>query len=254
LPQSEFEKLEKIVATLRGPEGCPWDREQTHASMKPYLLEEAYEVLDSIDGPDASGLAEELGDLLLQIVFHARLAEEKGDFTMADVIRSINEKLIRRHPHVFGEADIRTAEEQTRHWEKIKKLEGKSSVLDGVPRTAPALLRAYRVQQKAATVGFDWKSAGPVLDKVREELAELEAEIGTDRSDRISEEFGDFLFSMVNLSRFLRLHPEECLSSAVDKFTGRFRRMEVLFRERGLSMEGRTLEEMDAVWNEVKRS
>ena len=146
------------------------------------------------------------------------------------------------------------AEEQTRHWEKIKKQEGKFSVLDGVPRTAPALLRAYRVQQKAATVGFDWKSPEPVIGKVREELDELEAEMGTGRPDRVHEEFGDFLFSMVNLSRFLRLHPEECLSAAVDKFTERFRRMEAVFREKGIPLEGRTLEEMDAVWNEVKQS
>lgn len=254
MAQNEFERLVEIVSALRGPGGCPWDREQTHASMKPYLLEEAYEVLDSIDQPDGEGLAEELGDLLLQIVFHARLAEERGRFTITDVIRGINEKLVRRHPHVFAEADIRTAEEQTRHWEKIKKQEGKFSVLDGVPRTAPALLRAYRVQQKAATVGFDWKSAEPVLGKVREELDELEAEMGSGRPDRVHEEFGDFLFSMVNLSRFLRLHPEECLSAAVEKFTDRFRRMEAVFREKGIPLEGRTLEEMDSVWNEVKQS
>jgi tetrapyrrole methylase family protein / MazG family protein len=254
LAQSEFQRLVEIISTLRGPGGCPWDREQTHDSMKPYLLEESYEVLDSIDRGDASELKEELGDLLLQIVFHARLAEEKAQFTIRDVIRGISEKLVRRHPNVFGQADIRTAEEQTRHWEKLKKAEGKSSVLDGVPRTAPALLRAYRVQQKAATVGFDWKSPEPVLDKVREELGELEQEIRADRRDLIAEEFGDFLFSMVNLARFLRLHPEECLSEAVDKFSGRFRRMEAVFRERGIPMESRSLEEMDAVWNEVKRS
>jgi tetrapyrrole methylase family protein / MazG family protein len=254
LPQAEFDRLVEIIATLRGPGGCPWDREQTHSSMKPYLLEETYEALDAVDREDASDMREELGDLLLQIVFHSRLGEEAGTFTISDVIRGISEKLVRRHPNVFGEADIRTAEEQTRNWEKLKKTEGKSSVLDGVPRTAPALLRAYRVQQKAATVGFDWKAPEPVLDKVREELDELEHEIRRDRKDLIAEEFGDFLFSLVNLSRFLRLHPEECLSKAVDKFTGRFKRMEAAFRDRGVALETLSLEEMDAVWNEVKRS
>ncbi len=165
MARDAFQKLVHIVEKLRGPQGCPWDKEQTHESMKPYLLEETYEVIESIQKQDPEKLKEELGDLLLQIIFHARLAEEKGEFTLKDVIDHISEKLIRRHPHVFGTAHIKTSEEQKKHWEKLKKEEGKTSVLEGVPKTAPALFRAFRVQQKASVVGFDWGSKEPVWEK-----------------------------------------------------------------------------------------
>jgi tetrapyrrole methylase family protein / MazG family protein len=252
LPIDQFQRLVEIIAALRGPEGCPWDREQSHESMKPYLLEEAYEVCESINLEDPDGLREELGDLLLQIVFHARLAEESGRFTMADVLTGINEKLVRRHPHVFAKAEIPTSEEQVRIWERIKKSEGKKSALDGVPKAAPALLRAYRIQQKAATVGFDWERREQVWDKVREEIGELDEVIGSGDRSKIQEEFGDLLFALVNLSRFIKVHPEDTLNHAVEKFIRRFRRVETVLMERGTPMETCTLAQMDQVWNEIK--
>ena len=241
------------MAMLRGPKGCPWDREQTHESLTPSLLEETYEVLDSIRRKHIGELKEELGDLLLQIVFHARIAEEQGDFSMTDVLNGINEKLIRRHPHVFGDEVIRTSEEQIVHWEKLKKKEGKQSALDGVPKTAPALLRACRIQQKAAAVGFDWETMEQVREKVKEEIGELDEAIGTGHPDKIREEFGDLLFSLVNLARFIKVHPEEALNEAIEKFVNRFQRVEKVFREKGKAMERSTLKEMDDVWNAIKR-
>jgi XTP/dITP diphosphohydrolase len=208
--------------------------------------------LDAIASEDGTHLKEELGDLLLQIVFHARIAEEQGRFTIKDVLAVLNEKLVRRHPHVFGEKEIRTAEEQTVHWERLKKQEGKTSVLDGVPKTAPALVRAYRIQQKASTVGFDWETGSQAWQKVKEEIRELDAEIATGETEKIREEFGDLLFALVNTARFIQVHPEDALASAVDKFIHRFRKLEDVFRDRGKAMEECTLEELDAVWNEVK--
>ncbi len=240
------------MARLRGREGCPWDREQTHETLKQYLLEEAYEVLESIDHKDSAALREELGDLLLQSVFHAQIAAESGAFNIYDVLETINEKLIRRHPHVFGDTVIHTAEEQKIHWEKIKKHEGKKSVIDGVPKQAPALLRAYRIQQKAATVGFDWEKKEQVWDKVREEIDELHEAINSEDQEAVAEEFGDLLFALVNLSRFLRVHPEEALRRAIEKFIVRFQRVETRYAENGKRMQDATLEEMDAVWNEIK--
>jgi len=252
LPLDEFRRLVDIIAALRGPEGCPWDKEQSHESMTPYLLEEAYEVCESIRLADSDGLREELGDLLLQIVFHARLAEERGAFSIADVMTGINEKLVRRHPNVFGDVEIRTSEEQTRNWEKIKQTEGKQSSLDGVPKAAPALLRAYRIQQKAAAVGFDWEHRGQVWEKVREEITELDEVIESGNRERIQEEFGDLLFALVNLSRFIKVHPEETLNHSVEKFIRRFQKVETVLKERGTPMENCTLAQMDQVWNEIK--
>ena len=186
-----FDTLIQLMDMLRGPEGCPWDREQTHKSLKPYLIEETYEVLEALDNEDPVHVREELGDLLLQSVFHAQLAKESDQFDIYDVLETINEKLIRRHPHVFGDVEIHSAEEQISHWEKIKFKEGKKSVIDGVPKAAPALLRAYRIQQKAAAVGFDWPDMTPVFEKVHEEFRELSDAIGQKDEDHIEEEFGD---------------------------------------------------------------
>ncbi|MBN1783261.1 nucleoside triphosphate pyrophosphohydrolase [bacterium] len=250
---STFETLVNIMAALRREDGCPWDREQTHETLKPYLLEEAYEVLESIDNRDPGALKEELGDLMLQSVFHAQIASESSHFTMQDVLETITEKLIRRHPHVFGDTVIHTAEEQKIHWEKLKKNEGKKSVVDGVPVHAPALLRAYRVQQKAATVGFDWDHIGQVWKKVEEEIQELHDEIEQKNPEAVNEEFGDLLFALVNVSRFIHVHPEDALRRATDKFIQRFQKVESRFREKGRDLRTATLEEMDKVWNEIKK-
>jgi len=241
------------MARLRGADGCPWDREQTHESLKPYLLEEAYEVLETIDEGQYEGLKEELGDLILQPVFHAQIASEAGRFDMNDVVETLNAKLIRRHPHVFGDVEIHTAEEQKIHWETLKhQKEGKRSVIDGVPRTAPALLRAWRVQQKASTVGFDWNRIEPVWDKIREETEELTREIDSNEPARMEEELGDLLFALVNLARFIRVNPEEALRKAVDKFSGRFRQIEETLIRQGRDIRQTPLEEMDAIWNQIK--
>lgn len=247
-----FEKLVEIMSRLRGPDGCPWDREQTHDSLKPYLLEEAYEVLEAVDRRDFEDLREELGDLLLQPVFHAQLAGEAGLFDIHDVLDTLNEKLIRRHPHVFGEAFIADSDEQVRHWEKIKKSEGKKSALDGVPVTAPSLLRAYRTQQKAAAVGFDWPDAAPVWDKIREELGELEEAVAGMKREAVEEELGDLLFAIVNLSRFLRANPEEALRKSVEKFIRRFKAVEAEIESGGGDIRKTPLADMDAVWNRIK--
>jgi len=248
-----FDQLLDIMSKLRSEDGCPWDKEQTHESLKPYMLEEAYEVLESIDMGDTEGLKEELGDFMLQSVFHAQIAAETGDFTMEDVLNTINAKLIRRHPHVFGDVEIETAEEQKIHWETLKqKKEGKKSVIEGVPVSAPALLRAYRVQQKAATVGFDWNEISPVWDKVHEELDELKLEIDRENRDSIEEEFGDFLFAIVNLGRFIKVNPEDALRRAIDKFSSRFRKVEQQIAESGKDIRQSTLEEMDVIWNRIK--
>ncbi len=252
MPFADFDRLASIIATLRGPGGCPWDRAQTHESMTPYLLEEAYEACESIRLGDSDGLREELGDLLLHIVFHAQLAGESGAFSLHDIIAGINEKLVRRHPNVFGDVEILTPEEQTRNWEKIKQAEGKQSALDGVPKAAPALLRAFRIQQKAAAVGFDWEHRGQVWEKVREEIEELDEVIESGDQPAIQEEFGDLLFALVNLSRFLKVHPEETLNHAVEKFIQRFQKVESVLKERGTPIENCTLAQMDRVWNEIK--
>lgn len=248
-----FVRLVEIMAQLRGEEGCPWDREQTHASLRQHLLEESYEVIETIDEGRYDDLAGELGDLLLQVVFHAQMATEAGRFDIGDVVQQINEKLIRRHPHIFGDAVINNAAEQTVAWEQSKlRKEGKRSAIGGVPRELPALIRAYRIQGKSAAVGFDWREAGPVWDKVREELAELEEAAASAESGRISDELGDLLFSIVNLSRFLHINPEDALRGTIDKFTRRFQEVEEDFRSRGRTLDGATLEEMDLVWEEVK--
>ena len=252
-----FTDLMAIMVQLRGENGCPWDRGQTHESIKPYLVEETYEVLEAIDEQDLAKLKEELGDLMLQIVFHAQMAEEAGAFSMRDVLAAIKEKLIRRHPHVFGAVKAETAQEVLFNWEQIKQTErrqvnDRSSVLDGVPRELPALLRAHRLQEKASRVGFDWTEAREVLRKVEEELTELRAAMDGRAADRVEAELGDLLFALVNLSRFLAVNPEEALRKTIARFIARFRYIEEELSRRGRSLRQATLQEMDALWAEAK--
>ncbi len=256
----EFTRLVEIMARLRAPGGCPWDRAQSREELKTYLVEETYEVLDAIDRKDSALLCEELGDLLLQVVFHAEIAAEERAFDIEDVARGINEKLVRRHPHVFGEVKADTPDQVLQNWEAIKKTEKAEkegaipSVLAGVPKVLPALLKAYRLQQKAARVGFDWEERRQVEEKVKEEWAELGEAVAADDQAHVREELGDFLFSLVNLARFLKVDPEEALQEANSKFIRRFLSLEEMARTRGRDLHGMTLAEMDALWNDVKET
>jgi len=216
-------------------------------------LEEAYEVIESIDNHDTESLKEELGDLLFQPVFHSQIAQDNGDFSMEDVINTIIDKLIRRHPHVFDNLEIKTSEDQKIHWEKLKKHEGKKSVLEGIPKTMPALNRAHRVQQRAATVGFDWNTTNQVWEKIQEEIGELKSAIKTNEKNNIFEEFGDLLFALVNLSRFLRLNPEDALRKATDKFSQRFHKVEQNYTDQGKDIHQASLQDMDKIWNKIKK-
>lgn len=249
-----FQKLLDIMARLRSKDGCPWDKEQTHDSLKPYLIEEAYEVLDAIEEGSPESLKEELGDLLFQIVFHCRLAQERGEFGMNDVIDKISEKMIARHPHVFGGAEYKTPGEVLRQWDERKKEEGKlrESVLEGIPAALPSLLRAHRLQSRAAKVGFDWQRIEDVLAKLDEEIAEFGAALDKKEQDAIEDELGDMLFVLVNLSRFVKVNPEDALRKTISKFIARFRYIEKKAAERGKSLSDMTLREMDALWDEAK--
>ncbi len=251
-----LEDLEELVRTLRGPGGCPWDRAQGIPDIKQYLLEECYEVLDAIDRSSPGELKAELGDLLFQIVFIARMAEEKGDFGLGDVLESIHEKMVRRHPHVFGSASAEDPEAVRKNWWKIKQAEGATprSHLEGVPRHLPALQRAYRLGQRASQVGLDWPDPGSVLAKVREEIEELERALGTGSAPEIREELGDCLFSLANLARLLRENPEEALQQSNEKFLARFRRLEDRARTRGKALEELEAEELDRLWEEIKKT
>ena len=247
------------MARLRAPGGCPWDREQTFDTIKPYLLEETYEVLDAIDGRDWTELAGELGDLLLQAVFFSQMAVEQDLFGIEDVLDAINEKLIRRHPHVFGEETAQTAGDVRRIWGEVKAEEKKlkgghdAGLLDSVPRALPALVEAQQLTSRAALVGFDWDNAGQVLEKLREELAEFEsARRGTSQAE-LEGELGDLLFVLVNLARFVKVDPEQALRKTNAKFRRRFGYIERKLAEQGKSPEAATLTEMDALWEESKR-
>ena len=246
-----FESLERIIARLRAPDGCPWDRKQTHASLKPYLIEEAYEVLQALDIEHSAKLREELGDLLLQILLHAQLGKEAGEFDMSDVIRGIATKLIRRHPHVFGDAAAGSAEEVAQEWEILKEeeREGGDSLLSGIPREMPALSYSHSIQRRAAGVGFDWREPDGVLEKLAEEVGELER-AGT-RQEKIRE-FGDVLFSLVNVARWQDLNLEEALRLANERFCRRFRHMEEACRAKGLSLRDLSFEEQNALWDKAK--
>ncbi len=248
---SSFEGLQETVARLRAPDGCPWDREQTHESLRSGLLEEAYEALEAIDAGDVAGLREELGDLLLQVLLQTQVATEEGDFRMVDVIAGIDAKLKYRHPHVWGEVSVRGADEVSARWEDLKREEKgeRSFLLDGVPRALPALLQAHVYGERAARVGFDWVDAAGVAEKVREELAELEA---ARTPEEVEAELGDLLFAVVNWARHLGVEPETALRQANVRFTDRFRAMEELAHQRGLDLARMSIDEMEALWQEVK--
>ncbi|HUI10663.1 MAG TPA: nucleoside triphosphate pyrophosphohydrolase [Bacteroidota bacterium] len=247
LPVAEFRAFVAIVRRLR--KECPWDRKQTHRSLRGSLLEETYETLDALERPGAGELEGELGDILLQVLLHATIAEESGEFTLRDVLRGISDKLVRRHPHVFGTARARSAGHVVANWEAIKMREGRRSVLDGVPRALPALQRALRVQQRASAVGFDWKTRAGALAKVAEEAREASrARLARERE----EEFGDLLFALVNAARFAGVDPEGALRGSVDRFSARFRYIERALAGKGLRPRDATLKAMDALWEEAK--
>jgi tetrapyrrole methylase family protein/MazG family protein len=252
-----FEQLLDIMRKLRAPGGCPWDAEQTHESLTRYLLEETYEVIEAIDERSPQHLQEELGDLLLQPVFHAAIAEESGSFTMNDVISTLCDKLIRRHPHVFGDLEIKTSDQQIENWEKIKKMEKgdeRPSALSGVPAHLPALMKAHKISEKASRVGFDWEHADQVFAKVMEELHEFEEAWAGGNPTRMEDELGDLLFAIANLGRFLTINPEEALRKTITRFEKRFKFVETELINRGIPMQNATLEEMDVLWEEAKRA
>lgn len=252
-----FSELIAIMARLRRQDGCPWDKEQTHASLKASLLEEAHELLDAIDGGDPEKLEEELGDLLHQIVFHCRIAEEQGNFSIGGVISRLKEKLIRRHPHVFSGRALADPDAVLRQWVEIKAEErragGVTSSLGELPRTMPALARAQRVGERASYVGFDWPGPEQVWDKIEEEWNELKTALSSGDKSRIGAEMGDLFFSLVNLSRSLDLEAEEVLAETVDRFCKRFGNVEAKIRERGKTLAEASLEEMDRLWEEAKK-
>lgn len=251
-----FNELLDIMARLRGENGCPWDREQTHDSLKRYLIEETYEVLEALDTGDMARISDELGDLLLQIVFHAQIARENGDFDMDDVVSGICRKLISRHTHIFGDAKADTPDEVIQNWEEIKKkekgLKSHTGVLKDVPKNLPALMRGFKVQQKAAQAGFDWTDIGDVVAKVDEEIRELKDVYKSKNVERITDEMGDVFFALVNLSRFLKVQPELALTGTIEKFIRRFEYVERESLKAGKKLEDMSLAEMDELWNEAK--
>ncbi len=256
----KFGELVRIMARLRAPGGCPWDRNQTFDTIKAYLLEETYEVLDAIDAQDWNGLAEELGDLLLQPVFFAEMATEKNLFTISDALDAINHKLVRRHPHVFGTGTADTAEDVKKRWDEIKAEERATKgtaknglLLDGIPRSLPALVEAEKISVKVASVGFDWPDAQGVLDKIQEEAKELVAAQESSRQEEVEHELGDLLFSVVNLARFLRIDPEQALRKANGRFRERFGYVEGRVKESGRELQGTPLAEMEEHWHAAKQ-
>ena len=258
---ARFQEFVRLIARLRAPGGCPWDREQTHRSLKPMTIEEAYEVLEAIDSGDDRELAGELGDLLLQVVFHSQIAAEAGRFTIDDVVDHVTDKMVRRHPHVFGDHEADTPQAVLRNWEALKAAErvnggkdvpGETSMLDSVSRALPAVMEAFQMTTKASRVGFDWPDAAAVLDKLQEEKTEVEQALAQGHFDAIEEEVGDLLFAAVNVARLLGTDPESALKAANRKFRRRFRHVEDRLRERGRTPADSTLHEMDALWNESK--
>ena len=263
----KFNELVKVMKRLRAPGGCPWDAEQTYATLAPYLLEETYEAFDAIQEADETGdtmnLREELGDVLLQVVFHSTIAAEKGDFTIDEVIEGVTNKLVFRHPHVFGDKTLETADDVLSNWDELKKAEraqtGKiekqrDSILDEISRHFPALLEGLKISKKAAKTGFDWENAEQIFEKLNEEIGELKEAINENESDKISEEIGDLLFVIVNLARKLKVEPETALKKTNRKFRKRFAFIESQLKSQNKTLEDSNLEEMDALWNEAKKS
>ncbi len=250
-----LQQLLRIMARLRAPDGCPWDREQNHRTLRHTVIEEAYEVAAAINSGDDENLREELGDLLLQVVFHAQMASEEGRFDFDSVAQAIVEKLVRRHPHVFGAESASDSAAVLARWEEIKRAEKgekMKSALDGVSEGLPGLMRAEKVQKRAAKVGFDWFTLPPVIEKVREEIGEAEAAISKGEKDAIEDEIGDLLFAVVNLARKAQVDGEVALQRATDKFSTRFRAVEALAAERGLALDKMSLAEIDMLWDEIK--
>jgi len=257
MPKRTFDQLVQLMTTLRGEQGCPWDRKQTLETLKPFVIEESYEVIDAIDRNDRAALAEELGDFLLQAVFIAELTREEGSFDIYDAVTAIHDKLVRRHPHVFGDVQADDAEQVLVNWEKLKNEERKAenkSVLAGVPQALPALLRASRLTEKAARVGFDWRRTEDVFAKLQEEIGELHEAIDSGDQNKVHDEVGDLLFTLANIARKLNVNAEEALQSTNRKFTRRFESMERSVRERGQNLDQLTLEQMDALWDAAKAS
>jgi tetrapyrrole methylase family protein/MazG family protein len=252
----EIDKLIDIIARLRAPGGCPWDREQTHRSILSCLLDETYEFFEAVEEGDVEGMREELGDLLLQVVLHAQMGKEEGAFTIDDVARGISEKLVRRHPHVFGDVQASSSQEVLKNWETIKRGEKQERkyIVDGVPDTLPALFRAEKVQRRVARVGFDWTAMAPVLDKVEEEFAEFRRAMRANDHENAREELGDILFALVNVGRHANICAEDALRATVKKFVRRFRYIENKYAEIGKDINKATLEEMDKYWEESKKS
>ncbi len=249
-----FEGLVEVVRALRGPEGCPWDKQQTHQSLIPYLIEEAYEVVEAIERDQPSALREELGDLLLQVLMHSQIASEAGQFDIHQVIQNLIAKLIERHPHVFGDVRAEDAETVLQNWDRIKREQtAQESILEGIPRSMPALLRALEVSKRAARAGFEWENIQGVVEKLEEELTELRSAIEQANSQRIAEEIGDALFTLVNIARHARLDPEDSLCKMVDRFIARFQWMEQTARQQGRSLESLTPDEWEELWQKAKR-
>jgi MazG family protein len=250
-----FDELVALMTRLRGPGGCPWDRKQTLPDLKPYVIEEAYEVVDAIDRDDRAALLEEIGDFLLEAVFIAEITREEGTFDIYDSITAIHDKLVRRHPHVFGDVEAKDAEQVLVNWEKLKQAERKAeskSVLSGVPQSLPALLKASRLTEKAARVGFDWRRTEDVFDKIDEEVAELRDAVAAGDQQNVHDEIGDLLFTIANIARKLNVNPEEALQSTNRKFMRRFESMESRVHESGQNLDQLELEEMDRLWDEAK--
>jgi MazG family protein len=250
-PNTSFDRLVSIINDLR--EKCPWDKKQTIQSLRQLTLEETYELTDSITENNWKGIKEELGDLLLHIVFYAKIGSEQNQFTIDDVINGICEKLIARHPHIYGEVQVNDEEDVKRNWESIKLKEGKKSILSGVPKALPALVKAMRLQEKAKQVGFEWENKDQVWQKVEEEIKELKEAIEEKQQHRVEEEFGDVVFSLVNFARFLNIDAENALELTNKKFINRFTQMEQVALAKGRNLNEMSLEEMDAIWNEIKQ-
>ncbi|KML41515.1 nucleoside triphosphate pyrophosphohydrolase [Cytobacillus firmus] len=250
----DFSKLRSIIAELRGPNGCPWDKKQTHESLKKYLIEEAYELIEAIDNEDTEHMTEELGDVLLQVMLHAQIGEDEGYFAIDDVIEGLSEKMVRRHPHVFGDAQAENEEDVLKNWQSIKQEEkgdNQESMMDSVPKSFPNLMRAAEIQKKAAKAGFDWKEVEPAWEKVKEEIAEFEKE-AADFSPEMEPEFGDILFALVNIARFYKIDAEDAVRKTNEKFIRRFKYVEERVMMSGRKFEDFTLEQLDEFWNEAK--